>query len=96
MVLTMQGRRKKKSVIAAVAAVGALALAGSAPASADACVAAEVYTQKPNQTKQYVIGPKECVTPPIPGTLEGISVGVTPGDPATAVVGVKVWTVTPG
>lgn len=56
----MQGRRKKKSVIAAVAAIGAAALLSAAPAAAD-CVYAEASYQRPNQTREYVIGPKECV-----------------------------------
>ena len=92
----MPRRRMKKPLVAAAAALSAAAMLSSAPASAAACVAAEVYTQRPNQTKQYVVGPKECVTPPIPGVQEGIAVGATPGDPANLVVGVKVWTVTPG
>ena len=56
----MQGRHKKKGIAAAVAAFGAAALLSAAPASAD-CVYAEVSYERPNQTKQYVVGPKKCV-----------------------------------
>ena len=36
------------------------ALLSAAPASAD-CVSAELAYQRPNQTKQYVVGPKKCI-----------------------------------
>ena len=42
------------------AALVAGALLSATPASAD-CVYAEVAYQRPNQTKQYVVGPKKCI-----------------------------------
>ena len=50
----------KKSAAAAVAAFGATLLLSASPANA-ACVSAEASYKRPNQTEQYVVGPKQCV-----------------------------------
>jgi hypothetical protein len=89
----MPRRRARKTLIAAIAALGTTALISAVPASA-ACVAAEAWYQRPNQTKQYVYGPKQCVGPSLP-LNPGLEVGVAPGEPSILVVGAKVWGVTP-
>lgn len=88
----MARRRMKKGLTAAVAAIGAAAVLGATPASAD-CVSAEVYTQRPNQTKQYAVGPKKCVVPT--PYNEGVIVSVPAGDPAIITFGVTVWVPAP-
>lgn len=73
---------------AVAAALVAGALLGASPASAD-CVSAEVSYQRPNQTKQYVVGPKRCiVSTPWGETLE---VGTPVGYPPVITAEARVW-----
>lgn len=86
MAVTMNRRNAKrlKVMIAAAVTTGVL---GAMPASAD-CLAAEVYYQRPGQTKQYVV-PYTCVPTPFP---HAVNVGSDPvGEPSIIMVGGDVW-----
>ena len=86
-------RRNKQKLSILVVAVAATGVLGAAPASAD-CLAAEVYYQRPGQTRQYVgYGPRECVTPNLPGGQQGA--GVPAGEPSLITVGFGVWVPVP-
>lgn len=86
--MTMRRRRMKKALGAAVALASGAALMAF-PASAD-CVSAEVAYQRPNQTKQYVVGPKQCLAPTPWG--EFVSPFVEPaGEPSLIMVEGRVW-----
>lgn len=87
----MQGRRKKKGLIAVVA-LGTAALLSAAPASA-ACVSAEASFTPAGGTKQYIVGPKKCVvsTP----WAEGPDVWVNRGHSSVGTAEVHVWTAWP-
>lgn len=87
-------RRSKKKLSALLVVTVAAGVLGALPASAD-CLAAEVYYQRPGQTRQYVgYGPKECVTPNLPGGQQGVIVGPV-GEPSIINVGTGVWVPVP-
>lgn len=89
----MKRRNKKRTVRAIVLAAVATSVISAVPASAD-CLAAEVYYERPGQTRQYVgYGPKQCVTPDLPGGQQGLTVPVSA--PSVITVGAGVWVPVP-
>ena len=88
----MRSRRTKHKLTAAALAIVAGGLIGAGPATAD-CLSAEVWVQRPNQSKQYVVGPKRCVvqTP----FNEVFDIQTSRGEPSVGTVGAGVWVPAP-
>ena len=85
-------RRRKRGVASAAVALVAMAVLGATPASAD-CVSAEVSYVRPGQTRQYVVGPKQCVAPT--PFNEGPIARVPAGEPSLVMFGITIWVAAP-